>query len=331
MKTTLKKNLFVISTPWQLVNAYEAISTFNTENNVLIVGATSNPLNIRQIQALIQPSDWSLIIYLSDNKSNFLQYAAVIKDCKKIHYDKIFINWNWFTQIIFSNVVFNDAYIVDDGLATITHYNEIRLGEKKYQEFFKKKLRFILFGFKVFTSKRISFFTSFSLPNSDNIKIKHHDFQRIRGKYCTNNFQKTKDMFIIGQALTEKNMMSQKLYNQYIAGICRYFQSCNVLYIPHRDEKNIFRYIDSFDGLEFKIIDQPLEIFLLENKTIPRAIVGLFSSVLVNIKQLLNSAENIYYVYVPNSHINTGPYKRILQNNRSHIIFSKINRIELNI
>jgi len=329
MTDSTKKNLFMVSTPWQLVNASEAISAFNAKGNVLIVRATSNQINIRQMQALLQPDDWSSIVYLSNNKSNFLQYAKVIKDCKKTHYDKIFIGWDWFSQILFSNVVFNDAYIIDDGLLTITHYNELRLGVKKYQEFFKKKLRFILFGFKVFTFKRIGFFTSFLLPNLDNIKIKRHNFQSIRKKYSAKNFQKNKDVFIVGQALTEKEVMSQKLYNQYIAGICRYFQGCNVLYIPHRDEKNIFRFVDSFDGMELKIIDQPLEIFLLESKVTPKAIVGLFSSLLVNVRQLLNSSKNIYYIHIPDSYINTGPYKQILQNNRSYIIDSKINKIEL--
>ncbi|MDC0390530.1 alpha-2,8-polysialyltransferase family protein [Candidatus Thioglobus sp.] len=331
MKCTPEKNLFVVNTPWQLINANEAISAFNMENNILIVDVTSNLLNTRQIQALIQQDDWISIVYLTSNQSNFLQYAKVIKNCKKNHYDKIFISWSWFTQILFANIVSRDAYIVDDGLATITHYNELQLGKKNYRTFFKKKLRFALFGYKVFTFKKIDFFTSFSLSNVNNIKVKRHDFKRIRDQFGISNFQKNEYVYIIGQPLVEKKMMSQKMYDRYIIGICEHFQGCNIVYIPHRDEKIIFKYFRSFNGLELKTIDQPIELLLLGNKEIPKAIVGFFSSALVNIKHILGAVEGVYYVDIPNKYINKNFYKQVLQNNKSYIVFSKIKKIDLNI
>ena len=122
-------------------------------------------------------------------------------------------------------------------------------------------------------------------------------------------------------------MMDREIYRQYICSVYKRFLESRVVYIPHRDETFVLENSQLFGDIEVKEIDKPLEFFLLENCIIPKAVVGLFSSALVSINQLFHNYKEVYYLDVLSSHINEGPYKQVLQNNKSYIVSSKIKKL----
>lgn len=326
MKNDSHKNLFVISTPWQLVNAYEAKTFFDLSGGVLIIDATSNLSNIQQIKSLINTNDWDSVSFLTKHKSNFLQYVKLIKQLQRNNYAKVFVDWNWFTQVLIANITHESAYIVDDGLATVTYYRDMQARALDTRILLKKKIRFLLFGLKISTPNRVNFFTSFDLNSFGNTQVVRHHFQRIEGMYPVQDFAATNDVFIIGQALVEKGAMREEVYNQYIKSICQYFKGHSLIYIPHRDEQVIYDTIGRFDNLVLKVIEQPVEVFLLKNKLKP-IVVGLFSSSLVNVAALFQDLNSVYYVDVAESHLESGPYQDTLLNNKAYIVAVGIKRL----
>ena len=165
-------NLFIIRSPLQIINAYEAIEYFDLKNNILVTIDTKGLSNAEQISYL-KSNDikWEKEIRFGNtdqkSKSNFLQYIKLIKSLKEYKYDNIFIgDYGSIHKIILANLKSKNQYLLDDGTTTLLRHIQFKTDKTK-SKFNLRTFRFKLFGLKTNTKQLLNYFSIFKLnPNS---------------------------------------------------------------------------------------------------------------------------------------------------------------------
>jgi hypothetical protein len=160
------KNLFVVRTPLQLINALEAKYHFKTQNNILIVVYSVNQTDKEQMNKIINEKDWNEIIKLNQKgkKSIFFEYIKLIKKLQKEPVDKLFIVFFKGLQKLFiSNIRTKETYLIDDGLASLKIQSE--LPQLIQRGNLIKELRYRIVGLKTEITKIPDFFTAYNLTS----------------------------------------------------------------------------------------------------------------------------------------------------------------------
>jgi hypothetical protein len=145
MKTKAKPNLFVVDTPHQMLNAVEAVHSFQLSNNHLLVTRPTSGSNDR-LAPLIKAEDWETVSYssvwmppkYSVQKSlspmmnrwycrclHLREMHAMAKVVKRFpEVDKLFLGhycprWTPFMRHIANTIKYDALYLMDDGTDTI--------------------------------------------------------------------------------------------------------------------------------------------------------------------------------------------------------------------
>jgi hypothetical protein len=322
-------NIFVIENAWRLINAYEAANYFQTKNNILVVLETKNKKNNTQIKKIINSDDWDDIIYISIHpRSSFIHYAISLIKLKKYKCDNLFLGWGWYPQLIFANLHFNNAYLIDDGLSAVCNYNEIINNKINYHSLFKKKLRFIFFGLKFLSFNKINFFTAYKLPSYLEHKVFINNMEALLRGHDLSSFNPTEEIYIIGQPMAEKGMVSEKDYESFVEKICINFGEKNIIYIPHRDEK-----IDRIKGLglnnmTIKDLNGPIEQYFLKNNLVPSIVIGFFSSALANLDFIFQKNTKCFFCKIPDECL-INEYKETIIQTVEYFKYTNVNTLEL--
>ena len=154
----MNNNLFLITSPLQLINAIEAKSHFKLTSNILVVIFTEHQSkNKNQISRLINEDEWDHVIRfdqrLKNTKTTFLRQIKLVKLLQKKSYNMLFCgDFSSINKMIIANVKKKKVYLMDDGAVTINrHLNELG-GKNSTQKIpLKRKIRqwrFNLFGLK---------------------------------------------------------------------------------------------------------------------------------------------------------------------------------------
>lgn len=109
------------------------------------------------------------------------------------------------------------------------------------------------------------------------------------------HFKRTKQIYIIGQPMIDKGMVTEEYYLSLIEKICIHFHNKKIIYIPHRDED-----VSRFGLLESKNIsiddlNGPIEQYFLKNNIFPNIVIGFFSSALANLDFIFHEKTECYY------------------------------------
>ena len=92
-------NLFLASTPFQLINALEAIEHYQCNNNIIIVREQENENAERQMEELLAQHNWFGIIRLERNptRSLYPRLVLVLKKVRKLNPSMAF-NYVFYTE-----------------------------------------------------------------------------------------------------------------------------------------------------------------------------------------------------------------------------------------
>ena len=84
-------NLFLVRSPFQLINAIEAANYFKSDKNILIIIYTDIAANNTQIKKVLKLFKWDDIIYLNkkNSQSKYFEYASLLLRIKKSSFKKI--------------------------------------------------------------------------------------------------------------------------------------------------------------------------------------------------------------------------------------------------
>lgn len=288
-----KKNLFLVASPLQFLNALEAKNHFKTTNNTLVLQYNSSGIN--QEKNLLNTDEWDEVIIYDKGKMykhfKFFHHVKLIKYLKKFQYDYIFSGEEGiFARIIFANLTSNNIYLVDDGTATISTYDKIKPSYYKNLPFSAKKrfYRYLLAGLKYYNKNNINFFTTFTLQATKETKVIQHKFPYLKSKM--KNLEKTDTIYFLGQDLVN-NYMEPSAYLGYVKKFIDQHQDKKIIYVPHRSETvtDLYKELLS-DKFQIQPSQGPIELILITQNIYPTMIVSFFSSALFNLEKIFEDS-----------------------------------------
>ena len=299
-----KQNLYIVSTPGQMLSAIEAQNYFKTENNVLVIlfFVVRDGKNINQMFKLAELFPYSkLITYQNKSAQFYISFIPFLLLLKKINVNYLFFGFNTILyRRMVANITYEKLYYLDDGVHTITThedtYNKLVCNTKpEYKPFPKtinlQKMKFIYGknGLKVDTYLNdLNFFTVYNLKPYQNETIIKHNFSHISNlliKETKNN----NCIYVLGQPLVEIVGVPQDEYTKYLTTIFTYYSGYDIYFIPHRLEiihEDVQEYIAKHDNINILIPDDPIEFYLLNNSIYPLEVVSFITSALFNIRKL---------------------------------------------
>lgn len=280
----MKHNLFIIRSPLQMMNAYEAINKFSLSNNILLVIDTKGKSNTGQMSDLIDSNyKWDEIIRLeNEGKSNFSRYIKLIKKLKNFTYDYVFSgDFGSIHQIIISNMDSKNVYLLDDGTTSILRRYEFQ--KKKKINF--KLLRFSLFGLKTTLKKEVNFFTMFNLEKLGKEKVILNKFDGLKKQFNIKLFKESDNIYFLGQPLVEAGYLSKEVYLEYFNTLLSRFPHKKIVYIAHRAE-TMLNYLEENVNLEIVHSEKPIEFYFLQKKEYPKEVLGFTSAALFTLSIL---------------------------------------------
>lgn len=282
------KNLFIIRSPLQILNAYEAIAHFNLKNNVFLIVQNHLEKNNVQMREMLSMCEYEELIEMPPSKSNYFRYVVLTRKLKKYDYNFIFFgNLGSFQKLLLANLEYEKSYLLEDGTSTLVFHKE--LSEAK-QPVSWRDMRFLLAGLNIKRKKPVAYFTIFDLERKGEEEIVQHHFGALQDAMCQ-DFLLTDEVYILGQNLVSAGLVSDEAYRYYIEQIKNDFKDEKIIYIPHRaeiiDEK--FR---AFEDENFVIFDNkmPIEFYFMQQKIKPKKIVSFFSTALFTLAKIFDTS-----------------------------------------
>jgi len=293
-------NLFIITSPLQLINAIEAREHFNTTNNHLVAIFTEfKSKNKDQIIKLINKNDWDNILEFDirpvGTTSTFFRQVELVKILKNGSYINVFCgDLSSIIKLILSNINKKKIYLLDDGATTINrHLNELNSNKKKKTSTKKifRQLRFNLLGLKTALKETINMFTSYKLTPHADEQIIHNDLAYFKKTFLLKS-NLDENVYFLGQPLSELGIVDRETYLKYIDTVKKHYLNKKIIYIPHRFEKNI-EAIEELQNSSFRVqhIDLPIELEFINTNKYPMQICSFFSSALFTLNILYPNAE----------------------------------------
>lgn len=295
-------NIYLVKTPFQFINAYEALDYFKTKNNILIIVDNGVENNKIQLTNLIEVNYWDEIIRFGDkSKSNFINYIRLIRMLKKIKIENFFASSGLkkMQQVIFANIKAKNICLIDQGVGTIYTYNLFKNNNfKNINAFNIKKLRFNLLGLKTKIDEQVNFFTMFNFAALPKSNIYKNNYNFVKNKYSLENKELTNEVFIIGQKLVKSEIVSKDEYFLYLDTIINKYNGYTISYLMHRAEDKNYLVENGYDK-KMNILEstKPGELFFLEMKTQPKHIIGSVSALLISLKFIFKNINIISYKF----------------------------------
>lgn len=285
-------SLFIITTPFQLLGAFEAIYHFNLRNNTLVIIDNNLEKNSHQITDLLNKNRdlfSNIIRHGKGNKSKFLNNIKLIYKLKKEYFPNIFIgDLGSIQKILISNLNTDKIYLLDDGAKTILIHKKFYEETEIYDNSFRQ-IRFKFFGLKTSSKKFIHLFTFFNLKNIKNHEIIKHNFNYFKkmNKFSEKKLQNK--VYILGQPLVENKRVLIHAYENYINKVIESYPNCEIFYLMHRREKrenlNLYTLTKKIHICES---NKPGEFFFSELDYIPKSIIGINTTLLFSLSKIFD-------------------------------------------
>jgi len=312
------KNLFVLKSPLQIINALEAVAHFKLSNNIFVLIYTDSLANENQMRELVNSNniDGIEIIHVKKEfKSKFLKYVQLIKQFKKDKYNYLFLGEiGKFHKVLLANIKKEKVFLLDDGTATIKFYNEV-IKTNKYNRYKFKEIRFLLFGLRVKIKDKMNLFTYFDLEPIHGIEIVKNRLENLRKNYQEQMHKHNEDtIYFIGEPLDDINVIDTNTYKNMIENLINMFKK-KTIYIPHRYESNqLKKTISSIDNklFEIKDINRPIETYFIEQKIYPKHIISCSSTALTTLGMMYEEAI-VNIIKIPENDINKAYFDSFLR------------------
>ena len=297
-------NFFFLTNGTQLINSIEYIYTqrIDKEENKLYVITTSNSVR-KDLTGVVGLYNWSEVFYvfpkwmiripvyelkmfLSALYFLFKSNKLINKSTKRI----VLGNYqNHFCKSIMKANTESKVIIVDDGPGSI----EFRMGFTKTGDRAKMIVHTLL-RVKNYYVRPDEFFTSFTkemIIESDGPKLvqNHYGFLKKRAGGKESNGE----ILFIGYPLVEEGCLEIESLKSLIQRVKDRFPE--LVYIPHRRESAKNLQVLS-DVLEVRSLGLPFELYLAENASLRRSLVGYFSSVLFNTNKMFGDTIELNHI-----------------------------------
>jgi len=314
------KNVFLVNTPLQLLNAIEAKYHFklDAEDCLLIVmGDRKSQPQLLSLAGSVDkefgcvtvlnnvslfPGDpftvsESLLRRMTNDTKILKKSIFNIRRLNKIakylgEVDYIFIGYVRliYTRHFVNTMIHKKVFLLDDGTATLA------LAKERKQGFFigpeknlKSKLKFygkrLISRVKDEYQESYSFFTMYDIDPGDKDQVIKNEFTHMRANIDL--LPDSDDVYFLGSPLSEAGFISQDEYLAYIKRVKAYFENRRILYVAHRREsKNKLDKLSKVHGLKVIMFEYPIEYQLAHIGSRPEILASFISSALDSCKTI---------------------------------------------
>lgn len=289
-------NLFIVRTPMQIVSALEAMDYFQTSDNILVIIHNRKKNNLQQIQRVMELFD---LHHLFDEimevhhhrQSKFFLLLNLIQTLKRRTYETLFLGlYDSMGRLFLSNLIYRNAYLIDDGTATIIAHHRI-VNSMKTHTVGLKALRARLFGLRLHHHNApLGFFTLFQLPQYAQEPIITHRFAYLK-RYFSQPDEYSNIIYLLGQNITDVPIVSKEKYLCYIQQILEKYPDHDIVYIPHRAE-TLHQELQTLPNRRFTIqkTTLPIELYFLMHRIYPTHVISFFTSALYTLNILFENS-----------------------------------------
>ncbi|MCU8115902.1 hypothetical protein M2H36_20185 [Vibrio vulnificus] len=301
-------NLFLSTSPLQLICCIEAKRFYNTKNNILILREERSLAGNEQINKLLDKSEWDSVLILKRN-SKIWNTARLIHKIKSLNPSLQFEHFffadylAWRTNVLLANIKASNEVMLDDGTNTISTFKT--LIETEQHVYRNKRSRDILMsalGIKkarvIYPRKTFRLFTFFNLV-SKKFPIDRNDFitlkDRLNINYC---FSETAPVGFIGQGLVGSRGMKITEYCNLLKTIIKKHPR-GLIYFPHRSEtKDVENIVRSIVGVNYRKTSSPIEFEISNEEIKLSTIYGITSAASFTLSKIYTNIP-IYDIEVP--------------------------------
>ena len=302
-------NVFLVQSPFQALNAIEAKSTDLGKFNIVIVYLTSEKKNNEQVIKIIERHSWDKIIFFPNLKNiifrltniffflwiNHLKYKGKVDT---LWFGDFRSEWMHYCIKVY---IPKQIYLLDDGLVTISIQNQyfaknIYKPTTMQNKNFIKKFQNIFFKliYHPFSStnlnKPFNIFTIYKIKPLKNQKVLSNPINYLRSLTYKKEFHED-EVYYFGAPYYENSIVSFEFEINFLKFVAKHYKSKNLkfFYVQHRRESpKKLKYLKNRLGVKVLDPKKPAEIYFLEMKKYPKHIAGAYSSVLINLKLLIN-------------------------------------------
>ncbi len=306
-------NVFLLTSPMQLINALEARHHFGLAPEAcVLVALPKTPVSLRQLQAIAGEQGawgathlWPLFDVEGDDapggmgrarrawrsrarrRRRAAQLRALAQRLGRV--ERVFLGL-YYQKLMrhFANVTAADEVVLlDDGAGTLGNNRwrkerAFSLAHQPWQKRLVGRLRAALYGVDLGEVEHVTFFTSFDIDVDARDRQVRHDYARLRAQAQEKPLSEA--VYFLGQPLVEFGIVSEDVYAAGLRAADAYFAGRPVTYIPHRNESREApaRAQIAALGWALQSFDLPIEYELCARGPLPSAVAGFYTSALVN-------------------------------------------------
>jgi hypothetical protein len=271
-----KPNVFVVDTPYQLLNAIEAIHSLQLSNNHLFLIRFRNS-SLERFLPLIKAADWARVSFPSVlieptpwvSKAlgarayrwyccylNFKRMRTLAKIARSIkHADKIFLGhyWaeeKWYMRHIANTIKYNALYLLDDGTDTIDinerrnridgdkqpAHTEKNDGHTSLSKRLVRSLRTKYWTGNVTEAPSVTFFTTYEIDVRNGDLLVRNNYDFLRSMLPAQQIPKQDAVLFIGQCIVDDRSIEANVYLDFLSKVREYFAGKKLIYVPHPRE-----------------------------------------------------------------------------------------------
>ena len=311
-----KKNLFIINSPLQFLNACEAINFFKLKNIVFLLIYNRSNKNIIQLEEQIRDLKIEvdeIIRFYPPRKNRFFKYIKLIRDLKKYAYNRVFtgeIEDSNF-RIIVINLKKEKLFLLDEGTSTIVDY-ETKIKQNKLDKYSYKEFKFLLAGLRIKFKDTINFFTYYDFEPLNCGEVIKNKLEYMRRNFQENDIDYSNTLFFLGQPMF---IFSDKQeFKIILKNVINKYNYKKIFYIPHREDVDTINIIkDIYKEIEILYLNEPIEKYFLNNNIYPKHVISYSSTALVTTKILFKDCI-VQYIKIkkPNTNLHTMKYLDIV-------------------
>lgn len=330
-----KPNVFVVDTPYQLLNAVEAVHSLQLKNNHLFVVWPKNWSRDR-LTPLIKKSDWTAVNFpaiLIDSGHwvrnmfgscvdrwycrylHFRRMRTLAKLVRSVrHADKVFLGHYWekeksYMRHIANAIEYNTLYILDDGTDTLDingkrnqigrpHIEKSDLKPSVWARM-REYLRAKYWDYNVADAPNITFFTLYNIEVRNGDRLIRNEYSYLRSLAPAQQTCEPDTVLFIGQCMVDDGYLKAEVYLDFLSKIREHFRDRRFLYVPHPRESGACA-ARAQERLQCHCwpTSSVIEYDLVVRGFKPKIVAGFLSSALISLASLLDQDVEIACFYI---------------------------------
>jgi hypothetical protein len=267
------KNLYIVESPLQVLNAFEAIQTFPANLHTVLVRYSNFKENDKQINDTLEKLDIKSLatiktVTIDGDKKKFSDFLflflfKVIYAFKTKSYSNVFLG-NFTSKFMQFIIPLNEKIILmDDGAGSLNVQNEFT------------------------NSSFYNWFTLFDLTPIQNQKITLNTYSHLNKLIPIEINQNQDTVLFIGSKLSEAEITSEENYIHLVTQIAKRYENKKIIYVAHRGEnKQKLDTLSELQNIQIKTLTYPIEMLSIYGDIAPCKIISFYSTALITLSKI---------------------------------------------